>query len=169
MPGWNPISDDAFLIEYFGVRKGDLATALQMELSFYPRARLAMLQNKTDSEDYCYYIAGQSIPYRLDGPSPPIHRFNADNPIRLTEQNCIEYLGFFTFFVRGEGGPFLCMGDGTLDEWLKRGVVVLSSELKPIATRFAHPPRFHGTNNEGAFHLSTLIFMAMGPFQVTFS
>jgi hypothetical protein len=44
--------------------------------------------------------------HRLDGESKPIHVMNAQNRPVLDEGNVLPYLGFFCWYVRGEGGPF---------------------------------------------------------------
>ena len=44
--------------------------------------------------------------YRLNGTSPAIHEVNASAGLKLSEENVLQYVRFFSFFVRGEEGPF---------------------------------------------------------------
>jgi len=53
-----------------------------------------------------YYLKSGPTLVRLDGASAPIHTFNEKAPIGLREQDTLDYLRFFCFFVRGEGGAF---------------------------------------------------------------
>ena len=53
-----------------------------------------------------WFIGHQGIFYLLDGNSEPIHRVNAMAPIRISDQNYIDYLKFFCTFVYTEGATF---------------------------------------------------------------
>ncbi len=53
-----------------------------------------------------WFIGHQGIFYLLDGNSEPIHRVNAMAPIRVSDQNYIDYLKFFCTFVYTEGATF---------------------------------------------------------------
>lgn len=53
-----------------------------------------------------YYILSRDRVYRLMGSAQPIHEVNVVAPIRLSEDNILDYLRFFGFFVRAEEGPF---------------------------------------------------------------
>jgi hypothetical protein len=53
-----------------------------------------------------YFMMRPGELYRLNGTSPPIHEVNRRSPIRLIDDNVLEYLSFFTFFVRKDGNPF---------------------------------------------------------------
>src|SRR5690606_18835861 len=68
---------------------------------------------------------------------------------------CLEYLNFFAFFVRGDGGPFLTLGEGGLEAWLEHGVIEKIEGDLPGRT--AYPPRFLGANEHGYFRLSTFV------------
>lgn len=78
-------------------------------LSFYESVVLVRLTDPTWSPRnlVLYYLVDQGNPYRLNGQSWPIHEINAKAPIKVTEENVLDYLNFFCFFVRGEEGPFL--------------------------------------------------------------
>ena len=59
---------------------------------------------------HVYYLLNSSQHlFRLNGTSSPIHEANELAPIHLTSENVLSYLVFFTFFVRGEEGPFHCI------------------------------------------------------------
>ena len=53
-----------------------------------------------------WFIGHQGIFYLLDGNSEPLHRVNALAPVRISDQNYIEYLKFFCTFVYTEGATF---------------------------------------------------------------
>jgi hypothetical protein len=77
-------------------------------LPFYDAVALIRVQdpNWPSKKLNIYYLTDQGNLFRLNGTSPPIHEVNAKAPIKVTEQNVLEYLRFFCFFVRGEEGPF---------------------------------------------------------------
>lgn len=58
-----------------------------------------------------YYLSHQSDLYRLNGTSAPIHQVNELARIRITDENVVNYLRFFFWFVRSERGPFVLVED----------------------------------------------------------
>lgn len=77
-------------------------------LPFYETVALIRVKdpNWIDPNLEIYYLTDQGNLFRLNGTSPPIHEVNAKAPVKINEENVLEYLRFFCFFVRGEEGPF---------------------------------------------------------------
>ena len=77
-------------------------------LPFYDQVALIRVHDPswTNKKLNIYYLTDQGDLFRLNGTSPPIHEVNAKAPVKITEENVLDYLRFFCFFVRGEEGPF---------------------------------------------------------------
>jgi len=78
-------------------------------LPWYSEVALVRIHDPTwqDRNLVLYYLTTlKGNLYRLNGTSPPIHEMNAKAPIRLNEDNVLDYARFFCFFVRGDEGPF---------------------------------------------------------------
>jgi hypothetical protein len=114
---WNPVTGeelDGFLAQInpidgkYQVSSNSTEVGWRM-LPFYDHVVLIRLRDRTWGKQKLtiYYLTDQGTLFRLNGTSPPIHEVNAKAPVRITEQNVLEYLRFFCFFVRGEEGPFL--------------------------------------------------------------
>lgn len=114
---WNAVNGEelAGFLTQVGVIDGKHRTSVNSSsvswrsLPFYDQVVLIRVkdQNWLPETLAIYYLANQGNLTRLDGTSPPIHQTNADAPIRLNDDNILDYLRFFCFFVRGEDGPFL--------------------------------------------------------------
>lgn len=78
-------------------------------MPFYEQVVLIRLrdENWDPAHLQIFYLANQGQLTRLDGTSPPIHMVNAESPVKITDENVLDYLRFFCYFVRGEEGPFL--------------------------------------------------------------
>lgn len=78
-------------------------------LPFYDQVALIRVKDPawTPRNLFIYYLTDQGNLFWLNGTSPPIHEVNAKAPIKVTDDNVLDYLRFFCFFVRGEEGPFL--------------------------------------------------------------
>jgi len=58
-----------------------------------------------------WFLAKQGRMFLLDGSSAPIHDANEAGPVIITENNALEYMRFFCFFVHGDEGPFFVIED----------------------------------------------------------
>lgn len=78
------------------------------QLPFYDSVALIRVKdnNWVNKKLVIYYLTDQGNLFRLNGTSPPIHEVNAKAPVKITDDNVLDYLRFFCFFVRGEEGPF---------------------------------------------------------------
>ncbi len=138
----------------------------QRSLPMYETARLLCLTSPSwnPSLRICY-LDDQGALYRLNGTSPPIHQLNAKAPIRMDEVSAAYYLSFFTFFVRGEEGPFYVVHD-LADELLPDGF----ADARPTHGRdlrtpreLFRPPKYWGKEEKGwrfsaLMHYSNALF-----------
>lgn len=84
------------------------AAVEQLALPFYKSVDLVRVTHDSIAAGTAiYFLSDGRRLTRLDGTSPPIHRFNRTHDLRWSSANAANYLWFFTYFVRGEEGPFL--------------------------------------------------------------
>jgi len=123
--------------------------AQQRTLPFYEHTKLVRVTDPSwgDANLALYYLLDGNELYRLDGQSNPIHEFNANTPPSLTDENVLDYLRFFAFFVRGEEGVFLIVENlenpelpQDMDDWTR----------KPLE-KYLRPAEIEGKTEQGAF------------------
>lgn len=112
-----------------------------------------------------YYLTEQGNLYRLNGSSPPIHEVNAKAPVRITEENVLEYLRFFCFFVRGEEGPFLVAEDIN-DPYLPKNA---DEKTLKVIQNTIHPATYEGKNAQGHFLCDAVVFYSNALFLANFA
>jgi len=80
-------------------------------LSFYPDTRLAWLLVPTKAGPIVdvFTLVTDTSSFLLDGTSAPVHAANAAEGLELTADSAADYLRFFLFAVRGDGGPFILL------------------------------------------------------------
>jgi ATP-dependent Zn protease len=84
-----------------------LVSARWSRLSFYTAHRLMELLFVRDhGEERAFVLAGPADVLWLDGSSDPIHQVNESEPLEFSEQTVVDYIRFFFYFVRGDGGAF---------------------------------------------------------------
>jgi hypothetical protein len=172
---WNAVKGDelAGFIAQVGTVDGKHRTSPETtsvswrSLSFYEQVVLIRVRDRTWVPENLsvYYLANQGTLTRLDGTSPPIHQTNADAPIRLSDDNVMEYLHFFCFFVRGEDGPFLVAESmdthgmpRTMDDTTRR---VIEGTIRPAT--------FEGKNAEGFWLCDAIVFYSNALFFSNFA
>jgi hypothetical protein len=136
-------------------------------LPFYEQVVLIRLTDKTWLPDNLsiFYLANQGQLTRLDGTSPPIHQTNADAPVRINDDNVLDYLRFFCFFVRGEDGPFLVAE--SMDTFgMPRNIDDASRKAIEGTIRGAS---FEGKNAEGFWLCDAIVFYSNALFFSNFS
>jgi hypothetical protein len=136
------------------------------QLSFYKQAVLVRLRdNGWDKENLAiYYLTYKGDLTRLDGTSPPIHQMNAEAPIKLTEDNILDYVRFFCFFVRGEEGPFLV--SETLDSF---GLPNMDETTSKAVGGVLRPATYEGKNDEGHYLCDAIVFYSNALFLANFA
>jgi hypothetical protein len=112
-----------------------------------------------------YYLTRQGDLYRLNGTSPPIHEVNAKAPIKVTEENVLEYLRFFCFFVRGEEGPFLIAEDINSPDLPKN----MDPKTKAVVEGTIRPATYEGKNEQGFFLCDAVVFYSNALFIANFA
>lgn len=114
---WTPVSDQdrLSLCNYLDPVDGiypvspEKTIIARRVLTFYDTVQMIRLRDP-DWEPkslFIYYLILDGKLFRLNGAAPPIHEVNKLAPVRIDEGNCLDYLQFFCFFVRGDEGPFL--------------------------------------------------------------
>lgn len=137
-------------------------------LPFYEN--IAMIRVKDSSWDPAhltvYYLVREGQLYRLNGTSPPIHEVNEVAPIKLNEENILDYLRFFCFFVRGEEGPFLIV-EGMDNPHLPKDKLDEAS-LKVIEG-VIRPATYEGKNDEGFYMCDGIVYYSNALFIANFA
>ena len=118
--------------------------------------------HKADLVIYFLTLGGNL--FRLNGTAPPIHEVNAKAPIRINDDNVLDYLRFFCFFVRGEEGPFYIaesLDDPLLPE------VDLAAHTPVVAESFVPAVR-EDVNEQGHYPCNATVFYANAVFKADF-
>lgn len=109
-----------------------------------------------------YYLVHDDNIYRLDGTSPKIHEVNKKAPIKVTEDNVLDYLRFFCFFVRGEEGPFYVL-ENSDDPFVK--AMVISNTVRSVIEGAAAPAEYVGKTDKGHFACDVTVYYANALFK----
>lgn len=136
-------------------------------LPFYDHVVLIRLRDRTWGKQRLtiYYLTDQGTLFRLNGTSPPIHEVNAKAPVRITEQNVLEYLRFFCFFVRGEEGPFL-IAESMDDPYIPTN---LDPKTKTVIEGTVRGASYEGRNEQGHFMCDAVVFYSNALFIANFA
>ncbi len=136
-------------------------------LPFYDQVALIRVKDPAwvPGNLFIYYLTDQGNLFWLNGTSPPIHEVNAKAPIKITEENVIEYLKFFCFFVRGEEGPFLIAEDMN-DPYIPREV---DARTQSVIEGTVRPASYEGQNDKGAFLCDAVVFYSNALFIANFA
>lgn len=149
----------------------ETTSVLWRQLPFYDSvALISVRNNELDAlNTRLFYLTDQGNLFRLNGTSPPIHEVNAKAPVKINEENVLDYLRFFCYFVRGEEGPFY-IAEQADDPILPR----FSEETaRLILESTVRPATFEGMNDQGHFlcdvvvNYSSAIFIANFAVQPT--
>jgi len=136
-------------------------------LPFYDQVALIRVKdpNWTNPKLNIYYLTDQGNLFRLNGTSPPIHEVNAKAPIKVTEENVLEYLRFFCFFVRGEEGPFYVaesMEDSNMP-------TEMDETTRSVIEGTIRPATFEGVNEQGHYLCDAVVFYSNALFIANFA
>ncbi len=136
-------------------------------LPFYETVALIRVQdpNWVNKSMTIYYLTDQGNLFRLNGTSPPIHEVNNKAPIKINEDNVLEYLKFFCFFVRGDEGPFYVaedMSDPNLPE-------DMDGTTRSVIEGTVRPASFEGMNEQGHFLCDAVVYYSNALFIANFS
>lgn len=136
-------------------------------LPFYDSIALVRVQdpNWLNKKLTVYYLTDQGNLFRLNGTSPPIHEVNAKAPIKVTEENVLEYLRFFCFFVRGEEGPFYIaetMEDPNIP-------TEMDDTTRSVVEGTVREANYEGKNEQGHYLCDAVVFYSNALFIANFA
>lgn len=136
-------------------------------LPFYDQVAMIRVKDPawTPSNLYIYYLTDQGNLYWLNGTSPPIHEINAKAPVKITDDNVLEYLRFFCFFVRGEEGPFL-IAETMDDPYIPRQT---DERTRSVIEGTVRPASYEGKNDKGFFLCDAVVFYSNALFIANFA
>lgn len=171
---WNPVTGeelDGFLAQV-GQIDGSITPSAQTtkvewrSLPFYDNVAMIRMrdENWMPKDLVVYYLTDQGTLYRLNGTSPPIHDINAKAPVKVTDDNILEYLNFFCFFVRGEEGPFLIAED--LDN---PNMPEMDDKMKAVIGGSLRPASYEGKNEQGHWLCDAVVFYSNALFIANFA
>lgn len=172
---WNPVSGDelaGFLEQINPIgdkyRVNPETTSVNWcPLPFYEQVALIRVKDPawTPKNLFIYYLTDQGNLYWLNGTSPPIHEVNAKAPIRITDDNVLDYLRFFCFFVRGEEGPFL-ISESMDDPYVPKDV---DDKTKMVIENTVRPASYEGKNEQGHFLCDAVVYYSNALFIANFA
>jgi len=136
-------------------------------LPFYETVALVRVHdpNWVNKNLNIYYLTDRGTLFRLNGTSPPIHEVNAKAPIKVNENNVLEYLRFFCFFVRGEAGPFYIaesMDDPNMP-------TDMDDTTRSVIEGTIREASFEGMNDQGHFLCDAVVFYSNALFIANFA
>ena len=136
-------------------------------LPFYERVALIRVHdpNWIKKNLKVFYLTDQGNLYRLNGTSPPIHEVNAKAPIKITDDNVLDYLRFFCYFVRGEEGPFYISED--IED--KNMPADMDENVRNIVEGTIRPAAHAGTNEQGHYLCDAVVFYSNALFNANFA
>ncbi len=173
--GWNAVQGDelaGFLSQINPVDgkyrvSADTTQVHWRLLPFYDSVALIRVHdpNWVNKKLRIYYLTDQGTLFRLNGTSPPIHEINAKAPIKITEQNVLQYLKFFCFFVRGEEGPFYVAE--TMDD--PNMPVDMDDATRSVIEGTVKPATYDGVNEKGYMLCEAVVFYSNALFIAKFA
>lgn len=172
---WTPVEGDelAGFLEQVGPIGGKYkvstaSTKVEFRmLPFYDQVAMIRVKDPawTPSSLYIYYLTDQGNLYWLNGTSPPIHEINGKAPVKITDDNVLEYLRFFCFFVRGEEGPFL-IAETMDDPYIPKN---LDDRTRSVVEGTVRPASYEGKNEKGFFLCDAVVFYSNALFIANFA
>jgi len=172
---WNPVTGEELegFLEQITPIDGKHKTSAQStkvgwrQLPFYERVVLIRVQDPawTPRKLTIYYLTLDGNLFRLNGTSPPIHEVNATAPIKINEENILEYLRFFCYFVRGEEGPFLIAEDMANPDLPQ----TMDDKTRAVVQGTIRPATYEGKNEQGFYLCDGVVFYSNALFIANFA
>ena len=119
-------------------------------LSWYPGYHLIRIRHPlwSPKDLFLYYLMDQDRTlYRLNGVASPVHEVNDKAPVQLNQDNVVDYLVFFCFFVRGEEGPFFIL-ESIEDPLIPPNI---NPTVRAVFEGTIHRATYEGRNFRGEF------------------
>lgn len=174
--GWEDFQGDlpeALLKALPTLKFGDGLSVREQSLSFYPDTKFIILKHTdwSPSNLFIYALVKGDETIWLNGTSPGIHHFNGAGHLNLTDDNIVEYVRFFCFFVRGKEGPFYVVS--TIDapyltSELGAATRDGNEKLREIFKQRFQSPRYYGKSPEGDHRISALVMYSNALFIADF-
>lgn len=172
---WNAVTGEeleGFISQVSPIDGKYQATAATTEVAwrqvpFYENVVLIRLKDRSWGKPKLaiYYLADQGTLYRLNGTSPPIHEVNAKSNIQINDDNVLEYLRFFCFFVRGEEGPFL-IAESMDDQYIPKD---MDPKTRAVIEGTVRPASYEGRNEQGHFLCDAVVYYSNALFIANFA
>lgn len=172
---WSPVTGDeleGFLGQVgqidgkYAVSSASTEVSYRM-LPFYDAVALIRLKDRSWGKPKLaiYYLTMEGNLFRLNGTSPPIHEVNAKAPVKITDDNVIEYLKFFCFFVRGDAGPFL-IAETMDDPYIPKN---LDPKTQAVIEGTVRAASYEGKNEQGYFMCDAVVYYSNALFIANFA
>lgn len=150
----------------------DEVTITETALNFYDDVKLYRVTGGAALDDSLglFLLCDGDRVIHLNGTSMPIFEKNKGG-INITEDTALYYLVFFCFFVRGEEGPFMVidrMDNPLLPDSFSETDPAKRDVEATEAHRLFRPPELFGTDEDGRFRASSMIFYSDAIFVVDF-
>lgn len=144
------------------------ATVEWSQLPFYTTIGLVKVNDSAWAPNTgpFWFLAKQGRMFLLDGSSAPIHDANEADPVKVTDQNALDYLRFFCYFVHGDEGPFLIVENidhPAIDK------AKLDDSTRKVIEDAIRPAAFEGRTSEGALEASAMVLYGNALFSARFS
>jgi hypothetical protein len=144
---------------------GDVAWC---QLPFYANIALVRVNDSSWPQNAgpFWFLAKQGRMFLLDGSSAPIHDANEAGPIKITEENALDYLRFFCYFVHGDEGPFFIVENIDYPALDRDKLEPATRKVLEDAIR---PAAFEGKAATGALEASGMVLYGNALFSARFS
>lgn len=148
-----------------------LKSARWTALPFYKIYRLIEVSIESEGHpERAYLLDGTGITWWLDGVTGPVHSVNSEENLALTEENAVDYLRFFCYFLRADEGAFALLESpedvtalGHDDAWFADNAAKVDPEASELWMRLqtarggAAPLKVKGKDEEGRFLVDAAI------------
>ena len=113
-----------------------------------------------------WFLAKQGTLFLLDGSSSPIHDANEAGPIVITENNALDYMRFFCFFVHGDEGPFFVVED---INYPALDTAKMEPGIKQTLENAILPATYEGKTEKGVHETTGMILYGNALFSARFA
>ncbi len=138
------------------------------QLPFYKNVALVRVADSSWDKGIgpFWFLAKQGQMFHLDGSSTPIHEANELAPVEITEENALDYLRFFCYFVHGDEGPFLIIEDIEDDAFDHSK---MDDAMRKVIEGSIQPASYEGKNEKGEFQTTGMVLYGDALFAARFS
>jgi len=113
-----------------------------------------------------WFLAKQGKMFLLDGSSAPIHDANEAGPIVITENNVLDYMHFFCFFVHGDEGPFFVVEDINHPAF---DMSRMDPAIKQTIENAILPATYEGKAENGTYETTAMVLYGNALFSARFA